>query len=59
NRTTVRIRLEPFSLGDTRKYLERRNVRLDDFQFAQLYMAIGGVPIISIKFSRDTLRRRT
>ncbi|MCF7962766.1 MAG: ATP-binding protein, partial [Pirellula sp.] len=23
NRTTVRIRLEPFSLGDTRKYLER------------------------------------
>ena len=44
NRTTVRIRLEPFSLGDTRKYLERRNVRLDDFQFAQLYMAIGGVP---------------
>lgn len=44
NRTTVRIRLEPFSLGDTRKYLERRNVRLEDFQFAQLYMAIGGVP---------------
>lgn len=44
NRTTLRIRLEPFSLGDTRKYLERRNVRLDDFQFAQLYMAIGGVP---------------
>ncbi len=44
NRTTVRIRLEPFSLGDTRKYLERRNVRLDDFQIAQLYMAIGGIP---------------
>ena len=44
NRTTVRIRLEPFLLGDTRKYLEHRNVRLDDFQIAQLYMAIGGVP---------------
>ncbi len=44
NRTTVRIRLEPFSLGETRTYLESRNVYLDDFQVAQLYMAIGGVP---------------
>ena len=44
NRTTVRLRLEPLSLGEARSYLEHRNVRLDDFQMAQLYMAIGGVP---------------
>lgn len=44
NRTTLRIRLEPFSLGDTQEYLARRNVRLDDLQIAQLYMAMGGVP---------------
>jgi len=31
-------------LGETKTYLEYRNVRLDDFQIAQLYMAIGGVP---------------
>jgi len=44
NRITVRLRLAPLTLGETRTYLEHRNVRLDDFQIAQLYMAIGGIP---------------
>ena len=44
NRITVRLRLSPLTLGETRTYLEHRNVKLDDFQIAQLYMAIGGVP---------------
>jgi hypothetical protein len=44
NRTTARIRLKSFTLRETREYLEHRRVRLDDFQMAQLYMAMGGVP---------------
>lgn len=44
NRTTRRIRLEPFSLYETREYLRHRKVKLDDYQIAQLYMALGGVP---------------
>jgi len=44
NRTTARMRLEPFTLCETREYLRRRRVKLDDFQIAQLYMAMGGVP---------------
>lgn len=44
NRTTARIRLEPFSLREMREYLEHRGVKLDDYQIALLYMAVGGIP---------------
>ncbi|MAD79822.1 MAG: ATP-binding protein [Pirellulaceae bacterium] len=44
NRTTVRICLKPFTLHETREYLEHRRVKLSEFQMAQLYMAVGGVP---------------
>ena len=44
NRTTSRIRLEPFSLRETREYLEHRRVKLDDYQISQLYMTVGGIP---------------
>lgn len=44
NRVTIRIRLLPFSLGETLAYFKSRNVKLDDYQLLQLYMAMGGVP---------------
>ena len=44
NRATARIRLEPFSLCETKEYLQHRRIRLNDFQIAQLYMTVGGVP---------------
>lgn len=44
NRVTRRIRLQPFDLPGTRAYLEARDVRLDDYQLLELYMAFGGVP---------------
>ena len=44
NRTTARIRLEPFTLGETRQYLKQRHIKLTDFQVAQLYMVLGGIP---------------
>lgn len=45
NRLTGQIRLLPFSLAETKKYLHLRKIRnLDHYQILQLYMAIGGVP---------------
>lgn len=44
NRTSRRIRLQPFDLHETRQYLRHRRIKLDDFQIAQLYMAVGGIP---------------
>ena len=42
NRITQRIKLSPFTLEETEKFLEARNIRLGHFQIIQLYMAIGG-----------------
>jgi hypothetical protein len=44
NRITKSIRLLPFNLYETEKYLLSREVSLDKFQLLQLYMAIGGIP---------------
>lgn len=70
NRITRRIRLLPFTLQETEKYLKSRGVKLDRFQILQVYMAMGGIPqylkevqpgksamqnIDSICFSKDGL----
>jgi len=44
NRITQRIRLLPFTLGETDAYLRQRNIKLDRYQVLQLYMVMGGVP---------------
>ena len=44
NRVTETIRLAPFSLGETKRYLESRNVSLDHLHIVELYMALGGIP---------------
>jgi len=44
NRITRSIRLLPFSLAETKTYMESRSVYLDHYQLLQLYMALGGVP---------------
>ncbi|WP_221389936.1 ATP-binding protein [Dyadobacter sp. NIV53] len=44
NRVTRRIRLLPFTVGETSAYLRQRNVKLDKYQLLQLYMAMGGIP---------------
>jgi hypothetical protein len=44
NRVTRHLRLEPFSLAETRGFLEARRVALDDYQILELYMALGGIP---------------
>ncbi len=44
NRVTKRIRLLPFTVGETEAYLKERRIKLDRFQILQLYMAMGGIP---------------
>ena len=44
NRVTERIRLLPFSLGETERYLQSRRIHLERKQIMELYMAVGGIP---------------
>lgn len=44
NRLTEKIRLEPFSLAETKIYLHSHGIALNDRQILQIYMLTGGVP---------------
>jgi len=44
NRITRKIRLLPFTMGETQGFLKARKVNLDTYQVLQLYMAMGGIP---------------
>jgi AAA+ ATPase superfamily predicted ATPase len=44
NRVTSRIHLHPFTLKETKTYLEYKGVYLDNAQILQLYLCIGGIP---------------
>ena len=44
NRITMKIRLMPFTVRETAKYLKAKGIRLTNYDVIQLYMAIGGVP---------------
>ena len=43
-RVTRKMRLLPFSLSETEKYLKSRHIELDRKQIIDIYMAMGGVP---------------
>ncbi len=44
NRITHHIQLQPFTLHETRLYLESLKVFLEPYQTIQLYMVTGGIP---------------
>jgi uncharacterized protein len=44
NRVTQRLRVEPFTLGETEEMLKSRGHVLERYQIAQVYMALGGIP---------------
>ena len=44
NRITKHLYLEPFTLAETKEFLETKEVFYDYYQIVQLYMAIGGIP---------------
>ena len=44
NRVTKKINLKPFTLAETRLFLESQNIQWDDYQIIQFYMTVGGIP---------------
>jgi len=44
NRLSEIIRLLPFNLYETKRFLNSRNVRLNDREVLKIYMAMGGIP---------------
>ena len=44
NRITRRIRLQPFNLHETKKFLTAKHVNLNNYLIAQVYMVLGGIP---------------
>lgn len=43
-RLTAEIRLQPYTLRETERYLQARGVELDRRQIVEIYMAMGGIP---------------
>jgi AAA+ ATPase superfamily predicted ATPase len=53
NRLTRQIRLLPFTLAETKFYLQSRNMKsLDNYSILQIYMTIGGVPYYLSKIEK-------
>lgn len=44
NRVTSRIALQPFNLEECKRYADSKDANWDNYQIAQMYMYIGGVP---------------
>jgi len=44
NRLTNSIHLQPFSLNETREFLQHNNVKWENSMIAECYMIIGGIP---------------
>ena len=44
NRITRKMRLPPFTLEETKQYLQYRKIHFSDYQILQLYMVMGGIP---------------
>lgn len=44
NRITAKLRLDPFSLNEAKKYLKYLGINLNEKQTLSLYMVMGGIP---------------
>lgn len=44
NRITKLITLMPFTLSETKEFLEAKNIDISNYQIIQIYLAIGGIP---------------
>jgi AAA+ ATPase superfamily predicted ATPase len=52
NRVTQTIRLNPFTLKETKAYLEANKIKLSLNQVLQIYMCIGGIPFYLSKLKK-------
>ncbi|CAO5681372.1 MAG: hypothetical protein HEEMFOPI_01914 [Holosporales bacterium] len=53
NRVTAKLRLDPFSLKETKQFLKSQNIKWSDQQIIELYMITGGVPYYLSLLRRD------
>ncbi len=53
NRVTLRIKIQPFTLSETKTFLISRKHKLDDYQIVQIYMALGGIPFYLEQLETD------
>jgi AAA+ ATPase superfamily predicted ATPase len=44
NRVTAKIKLHPFTLGETKQFLESKGIYWNNYQTVKAYMCIGGIP---------------
>jgi AAA+ ATPase superfamily predicted ATPase len=44
NRITRQIKLQPFTLAETKYFLRKNRVALNEYDILQLYMVLGGIP---------------
>ena len=44
NRHTARIYLNPFTLKETKEFLLQKNIHYSNYDIAELYMIVGGIP---------------
>ena len=44
NRLTHHIRLNPFTLSETKQFLKSKSIKLTDSSIAEIYMIMGGIP---------------
>ena len=52
NRVTREIQLMPFTLSETKEYLTANSIKLSDYDIAEAYMILGGVPYYLSYFQR-------
>lgn len=45
NRITYQIELMPFTLSESKKFLEMKGIKLNNSQVLKLYMVMGGIPL--------------
>jgi AAA+ ATPase superfamily predicted ATPase len=51
NRLTAHIHLEPFTLKECEKYLKSQKIKFSQYQIAETYMIMGGIPFYLSKLN--------
>ena len=53
NRITASIFLEPFTLKECEKYLKSQKIKFTQYQIAECYMVMGGIPFYLSKIEKE------
>ncbi|MDR1653176.1 MAG: ATP-binding protein [Prevotellaceae bacterium] len=53
NRITASIFLEPFTLKECEKYLKSQKIKFSQYQIAECYMILGGIPFYLSKIKKE------